>query len=106
MRALTFLAVALLPLTTMQAQTARQVKQMAYADSLRLVEIYKDLHQNPELGFMEVRTSGIIAKELSALGYEVITGIGKTGLVDLRAIPLGTQVGATALMAAFNHTGK
>lgn len=83
MRAMTFLAVALLTFTTLQAQTARQVKQMAYADSLRLVEIFKDLHQNPELGFMEVRTSGIIAKELNALGYEVITGIGKTGLVGI-----------------------
>ena len=56
---------------------------MAYADSLRLVEIYKDLHQNPELGFMEVRTSGIIAKELKALGFEVITGIAKTGVVGI-----------------------
>ena len=60
-----------------------QVKQMAYSDSLRLVEIYKDLHQNPELGFMEVRTSGIIANELKALGYEVITGIAKTGVVGI-----------------------
>ena len=56
---------------------------MAYADSSRLVEIYKDLHQNPELGFMEVRTSGIIAKELKALGFEVITGIAKTGVVGI-----------------------
>jgi hippurate hydrolase len=59
------------------------VRQMAYADSNRLVEIYKDLHQNPELGFMEVRTSGIIAKELQALGFEVITGIAKTGVVGI-----------------------
>jgi len=59
------------------------VKQMAYADSSRLVDIYKDLHQNPELGFMEVRTSAIIAKELQALGYEVITGIAKTGVVGI-----------------------
>jgi amidohydrolase len=59
------------------------IKQMAYADSSRQVEMYKDLHQNPELGFMEVRTSGIIAKELQALGYEVITGIAKTGVVGI-----------------------
>lgn len=65
------------------AQTIKQVKQMAYADSLRLVEIFKDLHQNPELAFMEVRTSGIVAKELKALGYEVITGIAKTGVVGI-----------------------
>ena len=65
------------------SQSTDQVKKMAYADSLRLVEIFKDLHQNPELGFMEVRTSGIIAKELKALGYQVITGIGKTGVAGI-----------------------
>lgn len=77
------LAVFTLTVATLQAQITKQVKQMAYADSLRLVEIFKDIHQNPELGFMEVRTSGIIAKELKALGYEVITGIGKTGVVGI-----------------------
>ena len=56
---------------------------MAYADSMRMVDMYKDLHQNPELGFMEVRTSGIIAKELKVLGYNVMTGIGKTGVVGI-----------------------
>lgn len=61
----------------------KQVKEMVHGDSSRLIEIFKDLHQNPELGFMEVRTSAIIAKELKALGYDVITGIGKTGLVGI-----------------------
>ena len=51
------------------------------ADAARLVGIYKDLHQNPELGFMEVRTAAIVAKELAALGFDVKTGIGKTGVV-------------------------
>ena len=82
-KALVFLTLILLTVTTLQAQITKQVKQMAYADSLRMVEIYKDLHQNPELGFMEVRTSGIIAKEFKALGYEVITGIAKTGVVGI-----------------------
>jgi hippurate hydrolase len=59
------------------------IRKAAYTDSLRLVDIYKDLHQNPELGFMEVRTSGIIAKELQSLGFQVITGIGKTGVVGI-----------------------
>src|SRR5688572_10198791 len=59
------------------------IKQMANQDSSRLVEIYKDLHQNPELAFMEVRTSGIIVKELKVLGYNVISGIAKTGLAGI-----------------------
>jgi len=91
-KALFFLTVILLTVTTLQAQTTNQVKQMAYTDSLRLVEIFKDIHQNPELGFMEVRTSGIIAKELKALGYEVITGIGKTGVVGIFKNGIGPTV--------------
>jgi hippurate hydrolase len=59
------------------------VKQIAYKDSLRLQDIFKDLHQHPELGFNETRTSGIVANELKALGYKVITGIGKTGVVGI-----------------------
>jgi amidohydrolase len=59
------------------------VSQLAYADSSRLVEIYKDLHQHPELGFQEVRTSGILVKELQSLGYEVITGLAKTGVAGI-----------------------
>lgn len=78
-----FLTAVLLITGTLYAQQVKQIKQMATADSLRLVDIFKDLHQNPELGFMEVRTSGIVAKELKALGYEVITGIGKTGVVGI-----------------------
>lgn len=87
-----FLTAVLLTVATLQAQTTKQVKQMAYADSLRLVEIFKDIHLNPELGFMEVRTSGIIAKELKALGYEVISGIGKTGVVGIFKNGVGPTV--------------
>lgn len=67
----------------LQAQIQNTVHKMIDADSVRLVQIFKDLHQNPELGFMEVRTSGIVAKELKALGYHVISGIGKTGVAAI-----------------------
>jgi amidohydrolase len=43
----------------------------------------RDFHQHPELGFQEVRTAGIVARELSALGLEVTTGIAETGVVAL-----------------------
>jgi hypothetical protein len=72
-KALVFLTVIIPAVTTLHAQTTKQVRQMAYADSLRLTGIFIDIHENPELGFMEVRTSGIVAKELKTLGYEVIT---------------------------------
>jgi hippurate hydrolase len=53
------------------------------ADAARLEKLFKDLHQHPELGFMETRTAGILAKELKALGFQVQTGIGKTGVVGV-----------------------
>ena len=52
-------------------------------DKERLQKIYKDLHQHPELGFMEERTSKIVAQELKELGYSVTTGIAKTGVVAI-----------------------
>ncbi len=39
------------------------------ADTERLSGIFKDIHQNPELVFMETRTAGIVAAELKALGF-------------------------------------
>lgn len=65
------------------AQSDNGIKKLAYTDSSRLAQIFIDLHKNPELAFMEVRTSGIIAKELKSLGYEVISGIAKTGVVGI-----------------------
>ncbi|WP_290796351.1 hypothetical protein [Flavihumibacter sp. UBA7668] len=53
-----------------------EVNKLVQADSSNLVELFKDIHANPELGFMETRTAVIIAKELQATGYEVKTGIG------------------------------
>jgi amidohydrolase len=48
-----------------------------------LEAMYRDLHQHPELGFQEVRTSALLAEKLRALGYAVTTGVGKTGVVAL-----------------------
>lgn len=53
------------------------------ADSARLTAIFKDLHQHPEIAFTETRTAAIVAKELKALGFEVTTGVGKTGVVGV-----------------------
>src|SRR6266699_289412 len=48
-----------------------------------LIAMRRDLHEHPELAFEEVRTSGIVAQRLRALGLEVQTGIAKTGVVGL-----------------------
>ncbi len=46
-----------------------------------LVAIRRDIHTHPEIGFEEVRTSGIVADKLASWGVEVHRGIGKTGVV-------------------------
>jgi len=48
-----------------------------------LEALYWDLHQHPELAFHEVRTADTLATRLKALGYEVTTGVGKTGIVAI-----------------------
>lgn len=93
-----------------------------YTQSLR-----RDFHRNPELGLQEVRTSGIVAKELKALGLEVTTGIAETGVVallkggrpgpvlllrfDMDALPITEETGAEyasqnpGVMHACGHDG-
>jgi len=43
----------------------------------------RDLHQHPELSNREVRTSKFVAAELKKFGYEVRTGIARTGVVGV-----------------------
>ncbi len=49
-----------------------------YTRSLR-----RDFHSHPELGFHEIRTSGIVAQELNKLGLEFTGGIAGTGIIAL-----------------------
>lgn len=58
-----------------------------YADEL--TSIRRDLHQYPEIGFEEVRTSGIVAEKLGSWGIDVHRGIGKTGVVGVLKGTLG-----------------
>jgi amidohydrolase len=61
-----------------------------YTQSLR-----RDFHMHPELGFREIRTAGIVARELEALGIEVTKGVGKTGVVGLLE---GAKPGPTLML--------
>lgn len=62
-----------------------------------LVARRRDLHQHPETAFEEVRTSNIVAEELTKLGLEVQRGVGKTGVV---AMLEGNGDGPTVLVRA------
>ncbi len=52
-----------------------------YADELTAIR--RDLHAHPEIGFEEVRTSGIVAEKLKQWGIEVHRGLGGTGVVGV-----------------------
>src|SRR5574338_684134 len=48
-----------------------------------LEALYKDIHAHPELSMRETRTANIAAERLRAAGFDVTTGVGKTGVVGL-----------------------
>ena len=62
-----------------------------------LVSRRRDFHMYPELGFEEFRTSEIVAQELTELGLDVQTKVGRTGVVALLE---GQQDGPTILVRA------
>lgn len=87
----------------------------------KVVEWRRDIHQHPELSNSEVRTAALVAKHLKALGFEVRTGVAKTGVVgvlrggkpggvvalraDMDALPVVEQTGlpfASTVKATYN----
>ncbi|MFO3797852.1 MAG: M20/M25/M40 family metallo-hydrolase, partial [Anaerolineales bacterium] len=71
------------PAQAVSPELIAKVNKLVDADSARLTEVFKDFHQHPEIAFTEVRTSGIVAKELRSQGFEVTERIGKTGVVGV-----------------------
>src|SRR5258708_4593869 len=49
-----------------------------------IVELRRHIHAHPELSFKETETGALAAKKLSELGFEVKTGVGKTGVTAER----------------------
>jgi amidohydrolase len=59
------------------------IRKLAQDAEPRLIEIRRDIHAHPELGFEEVRTAGVVSAELTRLGIPHQTGVGKTGVVGI-----------------------
>ncbi|CAM5720640.1 Amidohydrolase OS=Streptomyces alboniger OX=132473 GN=CP975_32160 PE=4 SV=1 [Streptomyces alboniger] len=57
-----------------------------------LAELYRDLHAHPELSFQEHRTAAEAARRAASYGYEVTTGVGRTGVVAVLANGEGPAV--------------
>jgi hippurate hydrolase len=99
-------AVALLMAST--AAPAATVSDAIRADMPQLMNLYRDLHANPELSMQEVRTPAKLAAEMKKLGFQVTEKVGKTGVVavmkngpgpvlllraDMDALPVKEQTG-------------
>jgi amidohydrolase len=88
MKVLFFFFLTSLSLVQLLAQPKKQnlqqeIDQRAAAITEKLIAWRRDIHQNPELGNREVRTSKLVADHLRALGMEVQTGVATTGVVGL-----------------------
>jgi amidohydrolase len=62
-----------------------------------VVTLRRTIHQWPELGFQEERTSALIADHLRGLGLEVRTGVAQTGVLGILR---GSGEGKTILLRA------
>ena len=70
--------------STAQNQALKtKVAQKAASLESKVVSWRRELHQNPELGNREFKTSEKIAAHLRSLGIEVQTGVAKTGVVGI-----------------------
>jgi amidohydrolase len=72
--------VALMASVTMPAQ-AQELRKAIEIDMPSLMDLYRDLHANPELSFQEFRTSAKLAAEAKRLGFAVTEKVGQTGVV-------------------------
>lgn len=76
-----FLAlIGLMASVAMPAQ-AQELRKAVEIDMPSLMELYRDLHANPELSFQEFRTSAKLAAEAKRLGFAVTEKVGQTGVV-------------------------
>lgn len=74
-----------------------EVEAAVQAGAPQVVAWRRDLHANPELGFAETRTAGVVADHLRSLGLEVRTGVGRTGVVGILR---GARPGRTVALRA------
>ncbi|SFN31004.1 amidohydrolase [Nitrosospira briensis] len=104
------LVVALLILVTstagaQEASLEAQIRERSAAVEKQLIAWRRDIHQHPELGDQERRTSRLVAEHLKRLGVDVQTGVGRTGVVGiLKGAKPGPVVGLRADMDALPVT--
>ncbi len=58
-----------------------ELRAAVMEDMPGLIELYQDLHANPELSFQEFETASKLAARMREMGFEVTEGVGQTGVV-------------------------
>src|SRR4051812_11278893 len=74
-----------------------EVRTRAAATEEQLIAWRRDIHQHPELGDQEKRTSDLVADHLRKLELEVHTGLAHTGVVGILT---GGKPGRTVALRA------
>ncbi|NCP22946.1 MAG: amidohydrolase [Erythrobacter sp.] len=78
-----FAGIAALAMAAPGAVSAQDLRAGVAEDMPELMELYRDLHANPELSFEEHKTAAKLAKRMRDLGFEVTEGVGRTGVVSV-----------------------
>ena len=112
-----------LPPAGMTDEVNGPLRDAVAADVAALVDLYKWFHANAELSFKEEKTAARFAAEVKAAGWEVLEGVGQTGVlgvlrngpgptvlarVDMDGLPVREQTGlayasTTGVMHACGH---
>lgn len=78
-------------------KTSQRIDEEIEKNKAEIVKVRRFIHMNPELGNREFETARLIIAKLQPLGFEVRTGIAKTGVV---AVLRGSQPGPAVAVRA------
>ena len=78
-----FAGIAAVAMAAPTGLSAQDLRAGVAEDMPGLMELYRDLHANPELSFEEHKTAAKLAKRMRDLGFEVTEGVGRTGVVSV-----------------------
>lgn len=66
-----------------QLSLADWVKDATQQNENQVIQLRQHIHEYPELGNMEFKTSALVQKELKSYGIQVKTGYAKTGVIGI-----------------------
>jgi amidohydrolase len=79
------------------ASLESKIRERTASIEAKLIAWRRDIHQHPELGDQENRTSRLVSEHLRSLGLDVQTGVARTGVVGILN---GAKPGRTVALRA------